>query len=104
MKGFLTRTLAVLAGIVMGILAGILFGINAAIVKKAGDSTNELLPFELQMTGLAVISLFKIAVSPFAEGPRPRRLAFAPRSRMGAAYEPARPAARFRTAVKALRD
>jgi hypothetical protein len=58
----------------------------------------------IAVTGLAVISLFKIAVSPFAEGPRPRRLAFAPRSRMGAAYEPARPAARFRTAVKALRD
>jgi hypothetical protein len=49
--------LMILAGIVMGILAGILFGINAAIVKKAGDSTNEMLPFELQMTGLALIFL-----------------------------------------------
>jgi hypothetical protein len=49
--------LMILAGIVMGIVAGILFGINAAIAKKAGDSTNELLPFELQMTGLAVIFL-----------------------------------------------
>jgi len=47
----------IIAGIVMGIVAGILFGINGAIVKKAGESTNELLSFELQMTGLAVIFL-----------------------------------------------
>jgi len=49
--------LMLIAGIVMGIVAGILFTINGAIVKKAGDSTNEVLPFELQMTGLAVIFL-----------------------------------------------
>jgi hypothetical protein len=49
--------LMIVAGIVMGIVAGILFGINGAIVKKAGDSTSELLPFRLQMTGLAVIFL-----------------------------------------------
>ena len=47
----------IVAGIVMGIFAGILFGINGAIVKKADQSTNEMLPFELQMTGLAVIFL-----------------------------------------------
>src|SRR5271166_1764320 len=47
----------IVAGIVMGIVAGILFGINSAIVKKAGDSTSEKLPFELQMTGLAIIFL-----------------------------------------------
>jgi len=47
----------IIAGIVMGILAGILFGINSAIVKKAGESTSEKLPFELQMTGLAIIFL-----------------------------------------------
>ena len=47
----------IIAGIVMGIFAGILFGANGAIVKKAGESTNELLPFELQMTGLAIIFL-----------------------------------------------
>jgi sterol desaturase/sphingolipid hydroxylase (fatty acid hydroxylase superfamily) len=46
-----------IAGIVMGIVAGLLFAINGAIVKKAGDSTNEVLPFELQMVGLAVIFL-----------------------------------------------
>lgn len=45
------------AAIVMGIFAGVLFGINSAIVKKAGESTNELLPFILQMTGFAVIFL-----------------------------------------------
>lgn len=49
--------LMIIAGIVMGILAGVLFGINSAIVKKAGESTNEVLPFEIQMTGLAVIFL-----------------------------------------------
>ncbi len=47
----------IVAAIVMGIFAGILFAANAAIVKKAGESTNELLPFELQMTGLAIIFL-----------------------------------------------
>jgi hypothetical protein len=41
----------------MGIFAGVLFAINGALVKKAGESTNELLPFEVQMTGLAVIFL-----------------------------------------------
>lgn len=49
--------LMIIAAIVMGIFAGVLFGINSAIVKKAGESTNELLPFKLQMTGLAVIFL-----------------------------------------------
>jgi hypothetical protein len=49
--------LMILAGIVMGIATGILFGISGAIVKKAGESTNELLPFELNMTGLFVIFL-----------------------------------------------
>ena len=36
--------LMIIAGIVMGIVAGILFACNGAIVKKAGDSTYELLP------------------------------------------------------------
>jgi hypothetical protein len=47
----------IVAGIVMGIVAGLLFAANDAIVKKAGESTNEKFPFELQMTGLAVIFL-----------------------------------------------
>jgi hypothetical protein len=49
--------LMILAGIVMGIVAGILFAINGAIVKKAGESTNEVLPFTLQLSGLFVIFL-----------------------------------------------
>ncbi|MBZ5678879.1 MAG: hypothetical protein LAO24_02105 [Acidobacteriia bacterium] len=47
--------LMIVAGIVMGILAGALFSIQGALVKKAGDSTNELLGFEVQMACLAVI-------------------------------------------------
>lgn len=49
--------LMIVAGIVMGIFAGILSGINGYLVKKAGESTNELLPFKTQMTGLAVMFL-----------------------------------------------
>jgi hypothetical protein len=49
--------LMILAGIVMGIIFGVLFAINGAIVKKAGESTNEMLGFELNMTGLFVIFL-----------------------------------------------
>jgi hypothetical protein len=49
--------LLIVAGIVMGIVAGILFAIQGALVKKAGDSTNELLGFEVQMSGLLVIFL-----------------------------------------------
>jgi hypothetical protein len=49
--------LLIIAAIIMVIFTGVLFAVNGAIVKKAGESTNELLPFELQMTGLAVIFL-----------------------------------------------
>ena len=49
--------LLIVAAIVMGIVAGVLFAINGALVKKAGGRTNELLPFEVQMTGLAIIFL-----------------------------------------------
>jgi hypothetical protein len=47
----------VIAAIVMGILAGILSAANEAIVKKAGESTNEILPFTLNMIGLGIIFL-----------------------------------------------
>jgi hypothetical protein len=47
----------IIAGIVMGIVAGILFAANGAIVKKAGESTYEVLPFGLHMIGLAIIFL-----------------------------------------------
>src|SRR5271170_7888840 len=46
--------LMILAGIVMGIVAGVLFGIRGALIKAAGESTNELLPFEISMTGLVL--------------------------------------------------
>jgi uncharacterized membrane protein len=49
--------LLIISGIVMGIAAGILFAINGAIVKKAGESTNELLPVELNVVGITIIFL-----------------------------------------------
>jgi hypothetical protein len=49
--------LMIVAGIVMGIIAGALFATNGALVKKAGESTYELLSFEVQMTGLLIIFL-----------------------------------------------
>src|SRR5580658_10602785 len=49
--------LMIVAGIVMLIFTIALFLINGALVKKAGESTNEVLPFEVQMTGLAIIFL-----------------------------------------------
>lgn len=47
----------IVAAIVMGIFSGILFAANGAIVKKARESTNEMLPFTLNMIGLAIIFL-----------------------------------------------
>jgi hypothetical protein len=49
--------LIIVASIVMGIAAGALFGIRAALLKKAAESTNELLPFSLSMACLIVIFL-----------------------------------------------
>jgi hypothetical protein len=49
--------LMIIAGIVMGGIAWLLSDANDAVVKKAGESTNEVLPFELQMIGLAIIFL-----------------------------------------------
>lgn len=49
--------LLIISAIIMGIFTGVLFAINNAIVSKAEESTNELLPFLLHMTGLAVIFL-----------------------------------------------
>jgi len=45
------------AAVVMGILAGLLFAGTDAIVKKAGESTNAKLGFELQMTGIGLTFL-----------------------------------------------
>jgi hypothetical protein len=54
--------LLIVAGIVMGIVCGILFGIQGALVKKAGESTNELLSFEVQVITLAIIFLMMTVV------------------------------------------
>jgi hypothetical protein len=49
--------LLIVAGIVMGIAAGALFSIRGALVKAAGESTNEVLSFEVSMGCLLVIFL-----------------------------------------------
>ena len=49
--------LMIVAGIVMGIVAGVLFGIRGALIKAAGESTNELLSFYVSMACLFVIFL-----------------------------------------------
>lgn len=54
--------LLIVAGIVMGIVAGGLFAAREALVKAAGESTNELLPFEVSMACLLVIFLVMTAL------------------------------------------
>jgi hypothetical protein len=49
--------LMIVAGIVMGAAAAILFGAEGALVKKAGDSTYELLPFDLSVACIGIIFL-----------------------------------------------
>jgi type III secretory pathway component EscS len=49
--------LMIVAAIVMAIAAGALFGIRSALLKKATESTNELLPFYVSLTALCVIFL-----------------------------------------------
>ncbi len=54
--------LLIVSGIVLGIAAGILFGAQGALVKKAGESTNELLPFEINLLMLTIIFLIMSTV------------------------------------------
>src|ERR1700688_806099 len=49
--------LMIVAGIVMGVIAGILFGVQGALVKRAEESTNELLSVYVQLASLTVIFL-----------------------------------------------
>jgi hypothetical protein len=49
--------LLIISGILIGIAAGALFAAQGALIKKGGESTNELLPFEIQMTTLGIIFL-----------------------------------------------
>ena len=57
---------------------------------------------QVAVTGLTVITLFKIFFSPFAAGPGLAGF-FASRARMGAARESSRTAAGLRAAVEAFR-
>ena len=54
--------LMIVAGVVMGAAAGTLFGIRSVLMKKANESTNELLPFYISMAGLCVIFLVMTAL------------------------------------------
>ncbi|HLV85793.1 MAG TPA: hypothetical protein VKV39_02375 [Candidatus Sulfotelmatobacter sp.] len=49
--------LLIMSGILMGALASALYEINDLIVDKAGNSTNELLPFELQTSDVILTFL-----------------------------------------------
>jgi hypothetical protein len=54
--------LMIVAGIVMGAVAGALFGLHGALMKKAAESTNELLPFEVAVLDLLIIFLVMSAL------------------------------------------
>lgn len=54
--------LMIVAGIVIGAVASALFALRGAIVKVAGESTNEVLPFEMRMLCLFVIFLVMTAL------------------------------------------
>lgn len=49
--------LMIVAGIVMGVVAAALFSLQSALQKKAVESTNELLPFEVRLVGFSIIFL-----------------------------------------------
>ena len=49
--------LMILAGIVMGVVFGVLFMAQGALVKKAGESTYELLPFDVSVACIGIIFL-----------------------------------------------
>src|ERR1700678_4374358 len=49
--------LLIVAAIVFAIVAGALFGIRMPLLKKAAESTNELLPFYVSLASLCVIFL-----------------------------------------------
>ena len=53
----LASRLMIVGGVIFLIVAGIFFGLQGALVKKADDSTTEVLPFTLKMICLAVIFL-----------------------------------------------
>ncbi|MFY9978435.1 MAG: hypothetical protein WA252_00460 [Candidatus Sulfotelmatobacter sp.] len=54
--------LMIVAAIVMGIAAGALFGSRTPLLKKAAESTNELLPFYVSMASLCLIFVVMTAL------------------------------------------
>ena len=54
--------LLIVAGIVMGVVAGALFGLLSVLEKKAGESTYELLMFDVRVAGLIIIFLVMTAL------------------------------------------
>ncbi len=54
--------LLIVAGIVMGVVAGILFGTRAPLLKRAQESTNELLPFYVSLASWCLIFLVMTAL------------------------------------------
>ena len=54
--------LIIVAGIVMVAIAAALFGLHGVLERKAAESTNELLLFEVRVAGLAVIFLVMTAL------------------------------------------
>jgi hypothetical protein len=54
--------LMIVAGIVMGAVAAALFGIQGVLEKKAAESTNELLGFEVRVLSLVLIFLVMTAL------------------------------------------
>ncbi len=49
--------LMIISGIVMSIVAGVLLAIQAPLLKKVGESTNELLPFRMRVLTMTMIFL-----------------------------------------------
>jgi hypothetical protein len=54
--------LLLIGGLIIGVLTGVLFAMQGALAKKAGDSTNEMLPFYVSVTCIAVIFLVMTVV------------------------------------------
>ena len=59
---------------------------------------------QVALTGLAVITLYKLVFTGFKTGPGLAGLAAAPAARVGDPHQPARPAARLRAAVESFRE
>ncbi len=54
--------LLIISGIVMSIVAGALFAMEVPLLKKVGESTNELLPFRIRILSMTIIFLVMTVV------------------------------------------